>query len=189
MLTKEEQALAANADLLLTKNKIIQAVYELFGKLAEEYKATIASTLPADITRMHPKISRGENYLGLPWVMLDYPRYFSGADGFAIRTMFWWGHYFSLHLLLQGNKMQWLNEPQLLQANGWYFSTGTNPWQHQFDAASSIPATNVSKAVVLKQADNGFYKLSIYLPLQEWDNAEVFFKKHFAAALQLIKVS
>ena len=35
--------------------------------------------LPGDIAAIAPKIARGENYLGLPYVMLDYPRYFRPA--------------------------------------------------------------------------------------------------------------
>ncbi len=187
MLTKEEQALAANANILLTKNKIIQEVYELFGRLAAEYQTATGPTLPADIQQIHPKISRGENYLGLPWVMLDWPRHFANQNTFAIRTMFWWGHYFSLHLLLQGDKMHLLNAERLPQASGWYFTTGTDPWQHQFDPALALAAKEVQVHTLENQAPNGFYKISVYLPLQEWDKAEDFLKEKFAMVLQLVR--
>ena len=186
MLTQQEQALAADASVMFTKNKIIQAVYELFGKLADAYKLP-AAALPAEVTHLHPKISKGENYLGLPWVMLDYPRHFAGKEAFAVRTMFWWGHYFSLHLLLQGSKMQLLKFQKLAGTEGWYFSTASDPWQHQYNAQTAVPAKEVTAASIEKQAVLGFYKLSIYLPLQKWDNAEVFLTKKFEEILELIK--
>lgn len=185
MLTKEEQALAANAAILLTKNKIIQEVYELFGKLADDYKPVVA-VFPEDVIRLHPKISKGENYQGLPWVMLDYPRNFIGKDAFAIRSMFWWGHYFSLHLLLQGDKMKMLQTENLSYLEGWQFTIADNPWQHHFDPLLSIPLTHLHPADIEKQTLNQFYKISIYLPLQQWDTAALFFREKFAEVLQLV---
>ena len=41
--------------------------------------------LPAEMLFHSPKISKGENYKGLPYVMLDYPRCFGKTDIFAIR--------------------------------------------------------------------------------------------------------
>ena len=49
------------------------------------------------------KISRGENYRGLPYLILDYPAYFSQKDIFAFRTMFWWGHFFQCRTTSTGD--------------------------------------------------------------------------------------
>ena len=58
--------------------------------------------LPEEVLIQSPKISRGENYNGLPYVMLDYPRCFGKEDVFAMRTMFWWGNFFSITWHLKG---------------------------------------------------------------------------------------
>lgn len=58
--------------------------------------------LPAEIISSTPKISKGEQYKEMPYVVLDYPRFFSKENVFAIRTFFWWGHYFSITLQLKG---------------------------------------------------------------------------------------
>jgi hypothetical protein len=65
-LSSEELDLVSNAQILLTKNEIIKKVYSLFGVIAEEYVETAKLMLaePQELTA--PKISRGENYLGLP---------------------------------------------------------------------------------------------------------------------------
>ena len=103
-LSKEELVLVQNADVLLTKNRIIKKVYELFGSIIPDMQQLLARNLrlPSAVFIASPKISKGENYLGLPYVMLDYPRCFGKEDIFAIRTMFWWGNFFSITLHLRG---------------------------------------------------------------------------------------
>ena len=101
----EELKLAENSDLILTKNRIVKKTIALFASLAEEYRSIsikYQAQLPSEIFEHSPKISRGEQYLELPYVMLDYPRVFSKEDVFAIRSFFWWGNYFSITLHLKG---------------------------------------------------------------------------------------
>src|SRR5471030_2477872 len=94
MLSPKEQELVLNTDWILTKNAVIQKVYALFGLLSASYQ-TMMETCPVpnreEVLLRSPKISKGEQYEGLPWVMLDYPRHYLAADSFGIRTFFWWG--------------------------------------------------------------------------------------------------
>lgn len=173
---------------MLAKNRIIQAVYDLFGELADKYKQ-MAAALPAELTHLHPKISKGENYLGLPWVMLDYPRHFAGKDGFAVRTMFWWGNYFSLHLLLQGKYTALLTEnfqKEVENKADWYFCVGETPWQHHFESDYVVPFSQLLAPQIEAQKAKGFCKLSIQVPLSQWTQAIVLLEKKFAEALQLV---
>jgi hypothetical protein len=99
------------------------------------------------------KISKGEQYKGLPWVMLDYPRYFSKTGVFAFRTMFWWGHYFSATLHLGGNVKQHYNAAlensyTKLAAAGFQVYVQEDPWEHDFE--------------------NGNYRFIDTLDLNEW---------------------
>lgn len=48
------------------------------------------------------KISKGENLEGLPFIVLDYPALFNNDNIFCVRTLFWWGNYFSLSLIITG---------------------------------------------------------------------------------------
>lgn len=92
-----ELQLASDTEWILTKNNIIGKVYILFGELSEALGQTfsLANDELSKVLNISPKISRGENYIGLPWVMLDYPRYFKDEPGiFSLRTFFWWGNYF-----------------------------------------------------------------------------------------------
>src|SRR5450755_2986522 len=128
-LSAEELALVADAGWIMTKNAIIAKVLVLFGELSgnlqEQWKAAgweqhlagkeagmamkdtgmlmrEAGMPIKEILETPPRISKGENYKGLPWVVLDYPRAFGRLDVLAVRTLFWWGNYFSVTLHLKG---------------------------------------------------------------------------------------
>ena len=91
-LSADELELVCNKDWILTKKMVVDKVYLLLGGLSQQMQDYIESNqllLPAVVTQSSPKISKGENYLGLPYVMLDYPRYFKSNDMLAIRTFFW----------------------------------------------------------------------------------------------------
>src|SRR5690349_18207930 len=103
-LSSAEAELMKNAAVLLTKNSVLEKIRQLLARVQEEQQAFAASHgLHSDPFDISPKISRGENYLGLPYIILDYPRK-SGGDGICfIRTMFWWGHFFSSTLHVSGS--------------------------------------------------------------------------------------
>ena len=108
-LSKNELALVTDASVILTKNNIIAKVYRLFGMLSDEwrnYAVERKGILPAEIFAVGPKIYKGEQYLGLPYVMLDYPRVYTHAHVVAVRGFFWWGNFFSITLHVSGHPKQ-----------------------------------------------------------------------------------
>lgn len=189
MLLPEDLLFAANAENIMAKNRIIREAYNLFGQLAENYQ-TAAQCLPKALLKQHPKISKGENYLGIPWVLLDYPRNFIGPDVFAIRTIFWWGNYFSLQILLQGKCMEMLNIAKLKQSaavDEWFFCIDNDRWQHHFKDDYMIPVSTLTPEIANHQRqENKFYKIGIKLPVGEWNRAEAFFALQFNIALAML---
>ncbi len=183
-LSAAEMALACNSELLLTKNRIIEKVYELFGELAETYRsATKNSNLPPEILSATPKISRGENYLGLPWVVLDYPRYFKGEDFFSIRTFFWWGHYFSMAFLVKGKWLE-LIDLENVTTNAfekeWLISTVLDPWQHHISQENTILINELNaNAIQDFITKNGFLKLQVKIEIKDWDEVQNFMEQAF----------
>jgi hypothetical protein len=124
----EEMRLVSDPAWILTKNSIIRKVVEVFGELSGEWRGML-------VWDGDPKISRGEQYKGLPWVMLDYPRVFGKEDVLAVRTMFWWGHYFSVTLHLKGSYLRSylpviLSNRGLLEAAGFWPGTSEDEWEH-----------------------------------------------------------
>lgn len=180
-LSAEELSLVQNADWLLTKNTIIEKVFALFGDIAHEVRGNFTATpdfLPSAVLEPSPKISKGENYKGLPWVMLDYPRFFNRQDTFAIRTMFWWGHFFSVTLHLKGvykekYQQQLLNNLPLLKTHPFYLCISGEEWRHEFEEDNYTPLTQLNSSDIEKiLLANNFCKLSAKISLPQWNQSK-----------------
>ena len=106
-LSAKELDLVCNIDWILTKQAIIQKVYALFGMEAAKMQQIITAAVPSlagIIDLSGPKITKGENYEKLPYVILDCPRVFQKENTLAMRTMFWWGNFFSTTLSIKSSK-------------------------------------------------------------------------------------
>ena len=140
-LSAEEMRLVTDPAWILTKNSVIGKVVGMFAELAEILRLPPRTLLGADRRApgsggTEPKISKGENYKGLPWVMLDYPRVFGKEDVCAIRTFFWWGHAFSVTLHLKGEYMRAflpgiVARRAELEAAGFGMGISDDEWAHE----------------------------------------------------------
>ena len=193
-LSDAELALACNADVLLTKNSIINKVYEMFGHLSEVYTHALDTIeIAGEVKKNSAKISKGENYQGLPWVMLDYPRLFSGNNIFSIRTMFWWGNHFSVFILLKGaylpsdiaNKIFKIEE-----GNEWYLCKTTDQWQHHFEEDNMVSIKQLTKPEATDIITGcGFLKLGTKIPIERWESVKIFMEENFIKMIHLVNVS
>lgn len=188
-LSDAELALFQNSDLILTKNHILQQTKALLQLLQAQQEAAAGSLWPGQVVfTNHPKISRGENYLGLPWLVLDYPRQFGREDVFAIRSFFWWGHFFSSTLQLSGNyalqfrpriegAYKWLSGQQYL------LHIGSDAWAHHFEADNYIPIKNLSSEQFQSMLHRQPHiKIAAKWPLDQWPLAA----KHLYESWELL---
>lgn len=188
-LSSFEFDLVSDPKWLLAKNDIIEKVYERFGALSAAYQVMLAqSAFPEAVTASSPKIARGEKYEGLPWVMLDFPRKFSDGDVFAVRTFFWWGHFFSITLHLGGAYMHEFL-PSIVGAfeagllNDAFISCGADAWQHHFRSDNMLP---LSDALLKHAAEVGFLKIGFNTPISAWDDADDFLLVRYKRLLQIL---
>jgi hypothetical protein len=195
-LSPKELELVNNAGWILTKNAIIQKVYLMFGGLSDVYRDAIEKNdrfTIEDIGIRSPKISKGEQYEGLPWVMLDYPRNFSGQDAFGIRSFFWWGNFCSITLQLSG-RFQEKYAPVIedyFQTHGvdsencrdWFIGTGEDPWKHYFRKDNYEPIGQLKPGSL---STLPFIKLAKKRPLQDWDQLDDFFERNYSEILQML---
>jgi len=145
-LSEEELALAANASIMLMKNAVIEKVNLLFGRLSVLQPAVLQPLhreLEAAL-EVPAKISRGESYRALPYLVLDYPRYFRPHDVMAVRTMFWWGNFFSVTLHLKGNYREQfsdriLQRRQQIGEKGFHACIAPEEWEHHFGEDNYLP--------------------------------------------------
>ena len=185
--TPFEEQLVSDSEVLLTKNTIIQKVYKFFGELSEIYQETIAGKEIGFGSLINPKVSRGENYLGLPYVILDFPRQFGKTDIFAIRSLFWWGNFFSITLHLAGGHLL-QNREALKNAinknifSGWYIAIGENQWDHHFEEDNYIPLETFD----LDTTNFSYFKIAKKIPLSEWDKIDTFFIENFSLLINTL---
>ncbi len=179
LLTPAEQQVCFDASWIYRKNSVIEKVMELLGDLHQElekHNNTLSFHFPAACLQRGAKISKGERYKELPYVILDYPRYFSQEEVFAFRTMFWWGRYFSCTLHLAGAvKEQYaaalVQGHAQLAAAGFQVYTQEDPWQHDFENGNyrAVDTFTVQewRQLVLQQR---FIKLAKPFALEIWEN-------------------
>ena len=178
-LSQEEAALVIRSDWILTKNGILRKVKLLLETIQDEQQQYLgSSSLPAEVRSTSPKISKGENYKGLPYLVLDLPRYFDKDHIFAIRTMFWWGHFFSITLHLSGHYKNFLENKIIaafdqLNKEGFHVCINADPWEHHFEAGNFVPL-NILTPIRFEEIirSHPFLKLSKKIPLTEWDNVK-----------------
>lgn len=195
-LSAEELELVQDAGWLLTKNKVIDKVFALFGEVAHNVRDIVlpTSVLPDEVLAVSPKISKGENYKGLPYVMLDYPRLFGKEDIFAIRVMFWWGNFISITLHLKGKyKEQYVpaivQKLSLLQQHHFAVSISDDEWRHEFEEDNyRLLSAYDSPAIEKILSANAFCKLSSKIPLQRWNEASKLLEELYKVILNSISI-
>ena len=170
-----EMELVSSPDIILTKNTILQKIKSFFEELQMKQFTILknySDQLPAPVLTVSPKISRGENYKGLPWLVLDNPRFFQHNNIFAIRTMFWWGNFFSITLHLSGNnKMEFLKKIKpvipVLAKHDFFIYNGANEWEHDLDPGSYKRISALTEDELENiYSTNNFLKLAIKFPIE-----------------------
>lgn len=193
-LSAEEAALIMDADLILTKNRILEKVKGLLSLIQDDQLEylSVLPLLPAAVQNIPPKISKGENYKGLPYLVLDHPRYFDREDMFAIRSLFWWGNFFSTTLLLSGQyktflQDRFINSFESFKKDDYFICINTDPWQHHFENGNFVNAGTLSRKEwedIIRS--HPFLKLSKKIPLTQWENVrenvQEIFRQYLAIA-------
>ena len=178
-LSTEEEALIQRSDWILTKNDIIVKVKQLLESLQSrqsELLQPLFHRFPA-IAGYHGKVSKGENYRGLPYLVLDHPRCFDKDGILAIRTMFWWGQFFSVTLHIDGLYKSQLAEKlvrsfKALQQAGFYTCIHAEPWQYHFERDNYHPLEEMNADEFSKQlSGHSFIKIAGKIPLTPWNEA------------------
>jgi hypothetical protein len=196
-LSQKEMELVTGAGWILTKNSILQKAKHLLEALQEKqkmYQPLSAPHLPEGVWKTPPKISKGENYKGLPYLVLDHPRCFDKENIFAIRTMFWWGNFFSITLHLSGNYKKMFTKKIIasypsLKEKGVFVCVLDHEWEHHFESSNYGPLPELSKAGFENLVNkNSFVKLAQKIPLQQWDDAPGILFDYFKKMIEMLMV-
>jgi hypothetical protein len=196
ILSAKELELVCNTEWILTKHAIIEKVYQLFGAVSSAMESEMQKQkphLPAAIFINSPKISKGENYRKLPYVMLDYPRYFVKDETLAIRTFFWWGNFFSVSLQISGTflssmRPNFVNSYSWLKENDFWIGVNEDRWQHHFETDNYRSIKSLSEeefSFIL--SSKPFIKIAKKISLEQWQEAPGFIKNCFDQLAGLLK--
>jgi hypothetical protein len=186
-----ESELMQNAAVILTKNRVLEKCKLLLENVQQQQlewikNERITESEPFDIS---PKISRGENYLGLPYLILDYPRLSSANDLFFIRTMFWWGNFFSSTLHLSGKYKKDLQQnicSSYGQLQQHYLGVHPDPWIHHFEPANYRGINSMPPGEFEDLCNKGAHlKIARSFPLSEWPSAPGSLFKEWKFLLQI----
>ena len=186
-LSPYERSLINNAGVINAKNKILEKVSSIFAELSGAFTKVINERSIVIPTIVSPKISRGEKYHGLPYLVLDYPRLFTTYNTLAIRTLFWWGNYFSITLQLQGVYQIQL-APTLNQAiksgvfYNWFIQVKGNMYQHAINEDYQL----ITNENLPDLTGAHFIKITKKIPLDEWDRIDKLLLEDFKTLVQFL---
>lgn len=130
VLSQQHIDLISDQSFLKEKRILLNDLVKHFHKVEAALQEVISKhkeSLPQGSLMVTGKISRGENYKGLPYLVLDYPRFTAGNKVFIYRTMFWWGNYF-LCLLVTENCGYYLSGNSA--PNDLMINIGKTPWNY-----------------------------------------------------------
>lgn len=194
-LSQKERELVIDATFILTKNAILEKVKYFLLEVQEKQENFFHHPqlfIADDYKKKSPKISKGENYKGLPYLMLDYPRIFNNSTIFAIRIMFWWGNFFSLTLHLSGDYKKRFEAKiaagfSTLKENNFSCCVNDDQWQHDFETGNYIPLTQLDKDAFEKIIrEKSFIKLATKTPLHLWDDAPDILFNDFKKIIEIV---
>ena len=194
MLSSRELAIVTDKEFILTKHRIIQQVFALFQQqvpVIQQYLQTFwNSQLGYD--RL-PKISKGDQYRQLPYVVMDYPAVFNKQDRMAIRTLFLWGDSFGVTLHLAGRyKMllwqQILHHLMQNRTQPFYISVSKNEWEHHFEVDNYLLLSDFSPSSLLKHLEEStFIKIALRYPLAQWNDMGKHFEDAYRSLSELLQ--
>lgn len=178
-LTDHELTILQDTDFLLTKARALNKVEELLLETRTALEAVVRESgfpFPPGAVLSGGKISRGDNYRGLPYRVLDQPALLTNDNIFAFRTMFWWGHFFSITLHLQGDSLERFRRGLAgrigqLAEKELYIGIGNTPWEYHYGRDNYAPLETVHRAHLEKSS---FLKLSRKTELVEWERLPSF---------------
>ena len=195
--TEKELKYFRDTDFLKTKRLIIDRFIALFEDIQKDIIQSIndgAFQLPDSSITKSGKITKGENYKALPFVVLDCPRLFSADHIFAYRTMFWWGNYLSNHFLLKGHYLDRLREPfidawPVLKEQDVYLDLSDDPWNHDIFTDEFTQMSHLKREAFIKILQRpGFLKIVWYTELGQWKAFRQLSLKNFLNISKIISL-
>ena len=156
------------------KGDILKKVWKHFELLRDALRDEIGShslLAPKGIDILNGQVAKGENHLSLPFVYLDFPKYFSQSEKCTFRTFFWWGKYMVYALILEGAllpqyKKRIIEQFSILSEAKFHLSIAQDPWEWRRGLPYTISFTHQNRGKITEILnDLTFLKLERFIDL------------------------
>lgn len=194
-LSERELEILYDTEFLQLKIAAVNKLWYLLDntryKLHEDIKIR-QYAFPEKTDVANGKLSRGEYYQNLPYLILDFPKLMKQDSVLALRTMFWWGHEFSTTLHLQGYALEsfrsrLIDQIDFIQNEGFYICINTTPWEYHFEENNYQKADELDREYIYQLLhEKAFVKISQKLPLKHWMRLPAFTLDYFHKYMELL---
>ena len=177
ILTSKELGFLLDKEFLTAKINLIQKIERILKKTELDLIKLIQKKehlFPQETLLKSGKISKGENYNGFPYLILDYPRLNSSKSLFLYRTMFWWGNFFSCTIHIKGDFLNEIRNSLSLhydtfQKSDLLIFKGEDEWVHDLGNKGYKPISNLNSSTwnrIIKEQE--FIKVSKRISLNDY---------------------
>lgn len=187
--SEEELQVIQNQSFFKVKATATEKIAQQFAKIADELTTIyqqFAPNIAYSPAQLQSKISKGENLQQLPFLILDFPRYFTTEKVFSFRLLFWWGKGFTLFLHLKNKELPSILEKiqtlsPTVELEDTFFSFNGDEWNHD------IESENYHNLTVLKTIQHiDFIKFAWHLPLKQHSELESFITNKTTQILEIL---
>jgi len=156
-------------------NLITDTWYPILKKGAIEKIKAQLGLLGAQMQENQPhlayKISAGENYKNLPYLVLDFPKIGGKDFPFVFRTLFWWGKPISCQLLVRTKFSENLIEDIIAGSNqNTQVLIGENLWENDFSSHSFKKLFDLTQTEISTLKSRDYLKIVQVFEMIKSDN-------------------
>ena len=134
MISKEIQAYISNREHFALKQATDKAVSQVLHTARKEIIDLIAANpenfqIPAEAKLVPQKLNKGNNHLGFPYMVSDFPCVFSIDHIFSFRIMVWYGKSITVSLMLSGRFQENYKVPkQIMRMDEYKVKRSSSLW-------------------------------------------------------------
>ena len=136
---------------------------------------------PRELLQRDYKITKGENYLDLPYMVLDYPKIPGAEFDLLCRSMFWWGKYFSLNFFVKQDMVDapaFYDELKACGEKHLLVLSGDKYWNQDLDTSDFI--SKLEQLDATKMIGQPYHKISFKVGIDHYTNLQHHITSYFS---------
>jgi hypothetical protein len=173
-LSQEGTRLLTQREPWNERRQLVDQLYHWFGNALAETKQRHHELFARHVSQenLNGKITRGDNYKGFAYVLVDYPNQFSKDKILAARNLIWLGNGFHCTLHVRGELVHKVLKsiaslPESRFENVFVYD-GNDEWQHHIDE-NWKPLTNLDSNSLKTLTENNWIKLGSIIDINNPD--------------------